>query len=453
MKKAKYPLLDNALYLWFLQKRERHIPVSQDMLAIQAKKLFTEIYGEGTFQGSRGYTRKFIQRHSIRFLKITVEKLSNDLAGIDAYVEQFAAIVRKNALNAAQIFNADECGLYYKCTPDSTFVANNEPSAPGRKGNKERLTFMPCSNADGSFKLPLMMIGKSKRPRALKNIDVLPVYYASSKNAWMTRVLFRDWFFEEFVPKVTAYLQSANLPLRAVLVLDNCSAHCSIDELRTPDGAFSTIFLPPNTTAVLQPMDQNIIQMVKANYRHKLMREILGRPGEFHDNLKKINIKDVIFWVAEAWEEVPAASIAKSWKLLYTEPEFDDEDDVPLSIIQQRLATIKEKMAEREGETIEDENAEFDTMTDAEIVNAVINPDVLFYEGGSTSDTVCDENGDTSTENAMQDEEHEQITDQSALNSLDNVITWAEENRLSLEKQFFLRDLRGTILDKIVNSK
>ncbi|XP_065073054.1 jerky protein homolog-like [Ochlerotatus camptorhynchus] len=184
----------------------------------------------------------------------------------------------------------------------------DESSAPGRKGNKERVTFMPCANADGSFKLPLMMIGKSKRPRALKNVHELPVYYASSKNAWMTRQLFKDWFLKD------------------------------ADELRTADGAISTIFLPPNTTALLQPMDQNVIQMVKSNYKQKLY--------------------DAMFWVAEAWDEVPADSIAKSWKILYIASEFDDEDDIPLAVVRERLLSIQQKLMDQDN-TVHEEDVEF----------------------------------------------------------------------------------------------
>lgn len=424
------------------------------MIAIQAKKLFDEIYGQGLFRGSRGYTRKFIKRHGIRFLKITGEKLSNNVSNIDAYVDQFATIVRQNMLSASQIFNADESGLFYKCTPSSSFVSQDELSAPGRKGNKERITFMPCCNADGSFKLPLMLIGKSKHPRVLKNIGELPVYYASSKNAWMTRALFRNWFFQEFVPKVTTYLQSSNLPLRAVLVLDNCSAHCSSDELKTTDGAISTIFLPPNTTAILQPMDQNIIQMVKANYRQKLMREILGRPGDFHENIMHINIKDALFWVAEAWNEVPAESIKKSWKFLYTEAEFDDEDEVPLSVIKNRLTLMQQKVVEKEKQIEnEDENAEFDMMSDDDIVNAVLNHDTRFYEGENTTNITLEETANIPTADSNQDENYEQVSDESALTCIDTIITWAEENQFSLERQFLLRDVRSSILQNIVNKK
>lgn len=296
------------------------------------------------------------------------------------------------------------------------------------------------------------MIGKSKNPRALKNTLVLPVHYASSKNAWMTHWLFRDWFFKHFVPKVTEYLKSANLTLRATLVLDICSAHGSSDELKTADGGFTTVFLPPNTTAVLQPLDQNVIQMVKANYRQTMLKEILGRPGEFSDNVKRINIKEAIFWVAEAWEKVPAESIAKSWKLLFTEPAFDDEDDEPLSIIRDRLATIRQVVTDKaDPDDDDDENAEFEILSDADIVNAVLNPNTHFYEGGCVANATFDENANISTACDNEVDEHQPVSNESALNSIDTIITWAEENQLPLEKQFFLREIRGNILDQLTN--
>ncbi|KAG2462335.1 JERKL protein, partial [Polypterus senegalus] len=40
------------------------------------------------------------------------------------------------------------------------------------------------------------------------------------------------------------------------------------------------------------------------------------------DKLKKMNIKDVIYWVAEAWENTRKESLQKSWKNLWPELEF-----------------------------------------------------------------------------------------------------------------------------------
>lgn len=108
-------------------------------------------------------------------------------------------------LTDAQLYNADESGLYYRLLPDQTFVHACEKftpggkfqkeritfvhacekSAPGGKLQKKRITFLLCSNADGSHKVKPMVIGKAVNPRCLKNLEN-PVYYKSNRSAWMT---------------------------------------------------------------------------------------------------------------------------------------------------------------------------------------------------------------------------------------------------------------------------
>ena len=119
MKKARNPAVDEALYLWFLQKREFHVPVSHEMLQVQAQTFYNKIVGEGEY-GSRGYVDKFIKRHDIRHLKITGEKLSSNVAVIDQYVEYFAQEMCNRHLQPYQIFNADESGLFFQ----SYFIYN-----------------------------------------------------------------------------------------------------------------------------------------------------------------------------------------------------------------------------------------------------------------------------------------------------------------------------------------
>ena len=88
------------------------------------------------------------------------------------------------------------------------------------KINKERVTLNFCANASGCDRLPLLIIGKSKNPRALKNcIKNLPVLYKSSLNAWMTTSIFCEWLHDYFIPHVVEYLTTLKLPLKAVYSL------------------------------------------------------------------------------------------------------------------------------------------------------------------------------------------------------------------------------------------
>lgn len=100
-----------------------------------------------------------------------------------------------------QLYNADESALYFRVLPKRTHVTASEKSASGRKTPKERFTFMLTANADGSHKVKPLVFGKSKNPRCFKGFKN-PLPYANSKSAWMTRHIFREWFFNHFVNEV-----------------------------------------------------------------------------------------------------------------------------------------------------------------------------------------------------------------------------------------------------------
>ena len=58
---------------------------------------------------------------------------------------------------------------------------------------------------------------------------------------------------------------------KVLMLVDNCPAHPVIQGLR----AVELLFLPPNCTSVLQPMDQGIIRLFKFFYRKESLRMIV----------------------------------------------------------------------------------------------------------------------------------------------------------------------------------
>ena len=109
----------------------------------------------------------------------------------------------------------------YRMLLTKTLAASNETMILGSKLAKDSLTIATCSNAKGTHKLPLFVIGKSKMPSAFKNINLssLSVYYHNQKSAWMDCTLFKSWFFDKFVPAVEKNLKAQKLPVRALLLL------------------------------------------------------------------------------------------------------------------------------------------------------------------------------------------------------------------------------------------
>lgn len=78
MKKAENPELEEALYTWFLQQRNNHIPISSEILKAKAKSFYVKMTGKDDFSASSGWLDKFKLRHGIRYLKICGEKVSSD---------------------------------------------------------------------------------------------------------------------------------------------------------------------------------------------------------------------------------------------------------------------------------------------------------------------------------------------------------------------------------------
>lgn len=93
------------------------------------------------------------------------------------------------------VFNVDKTGLFYKCTSDKTMTFKKETCSGGQR-SKERITVLVGANMDGSEKLPLLVIGKSKNPRCFKNVKSKAVPYEGNKKPWMTAVIFENWLLE-----------------------------------------------------------------------------------------------------------------------------------------------------------------------------------------------------------------------------------------------------------------
>lgn len=201
LKLSVYQKMEKALYKWFLKQRERHTIITGEILKEKAKVLHAKFY-TGSFHASNGWLQKFKKRYGIRFLKLAGEKLSSQPELIAPFKEKLSEKITELQLNLDQIYNADESGLYWKLLPDKTYVSSLEKTAPGRKAEKQRVTILACTNASGKHKVKLLVIGKAKNPRTLKNFN-RPVNYDHSKTAWMTAEIFKRWFKNKFTPEVS----------------------------------------------------------------------------------------------------------------------------------------------------------------------------------------------------------------------------------------------------------
>ena len=181
-----------------------------------------------------------------------------------------------------------------------------------------------------SEKWPLLVIGKSRNPRCFKNVKTLPVSYKANRKAWMTGDMFEEWV-RNFEKKMVRKNR------KVLLFVDNCAAHGTVKNL----VATKVVFLPPNTTSVLQPCDQGIIKAFKQHYRKRIVRYLLHC---MESNIsQEINVKIAIDFMHAAWKAVTPSVIQHCFRkggfkteddvdeIRAAEDDEDDEDSIPLA--------------------------------------------------------------------------------------------------------------------------
>ncbi|XP_042230003.1 tigger transposable element-derived protein 1-like [Homarus americanus] len=179
---------------------------------------------------------------------------------------------------------------FFQRMPTRTYISKNEAHAPGIKAAKDRVTVLLGANASGDLKLKPVLMYHSFNPQALKGYikSTLGVHFRSSKK-------------------------------------DNAPSHpTTIAEL---SDNIKMLFLPPNTTSLLQPMDQGVIAAFKAYYLRRTFKKLIAATEEGNDEAsvlqfwKNFNIKHAIDIIVEAWGEV------KDLQQLVAAGEIEDAED------------------------------------------------------------------------------------------------------------------------------
>ncbi|KAL4119165.1 hypothetical protein QTP88_012011 [Uroleucon formosanum] len=175
----------------------------------------------------------------------------------------------------------------------------------------------------GTEKLRPLLIGKSKKPRYFKQVKSLPLDYYGNKKSWMTSEIFNLWLM-----KLDKKMVSEKRKI--LLFIDNCTAH----NLTSTFNAIKVQFLPPNTTSVLQPLDQGMINNFKIFYRKEIVKKIVSAIND--TNQIVINILDAIRLCDKAWRHVKKETIVNrftksgfrtSTENIPDEPSDDNNDE------------------------------------------------------------------------------------------------------------------------------
>ena len=93
--------------------------------------------------------------------------------------------MQEETIHPGSLYNADETGLNFKGLPKKSLASKKKKVHLTVQMSKEGVPVLACSNAAGKHILPLMVIGKSAKTRAFKNLNIksLPVYYRNQRRS------------------------------------------------------------------------------------------------------------------------------------------------------------------------------------------------------------------------------------------------------------------------------
>ncbi|XP_062539179.1 jerky protein homolog-like [Armigeres subalbatus] len=285
MKTAKLVALEEALYLWILQERRKKHILIPEIVRAKAEQLFSMLQTRNVYDLDVQFSSSngWYDRFRKRYgLKMIGVEGERASANVDAF-EQF----KVNFIQQIQENRYEKWEIY---------------------------------NADESALFVKLL---PSRTLVLNDEDIAEVHSS-----------------------VQNFAQQNGREPRALLLLDNCSAHHDGGNiLESNDGKIKVIFLPPNVTSLGQPMDQGVLHAVKKRYKKKLMLHLLLDDTDcsiFEERLKKISLRQVIDWLHQSWDEISHKTIEGSWKNLLDEyPLFDLEEAESGSLDNDVLSLVK----------------------------------------------------------------------------------------------------------------
>lgn len=336
---VKYSALEAKVAEVLDVSRRNKISISNELVRECSKKVQEEMLNNSNFSEEEAkdlrefsptdsWIRSFARRYNIRMpssrrLQVPV------LSGEAPLTPECMSL--KNKLQRYDpdcIFSVHETTLFHKMLPQEAYLRTPEHANAGASmmffphdmGMKDRITLIVCSNATGTMKVPLTIVGKSKQPACFR-IRPSPLPYLTQPHVWFDVTTFKQWFSEVFIPCIRKHSWK-NVALLVENVIDENIAE-------DPRGQVKIMRLPLDSRPIHHPMEQGILALVKQRYRYAMLERVLEllpfRDAIQACNMRKSealrglddghdpNVLDAAELLYEIWQETSAQSTARSW--------------------------------------------------------------------------------------------------------------------------------------------
>jgi len=281
--------------------------VSGLMLRQKAK----ELSADPGFKASLGWYQNWKRRHSVSFRAETTlaQRLPDDMEEKVVQFHRLIIAARQQAgYPLSRIFNMDETPMLFELPLSRTLEFTGSRTVPVLRPRRSEFppSFLPQKGMDG-------------------------------------RAGVKEWI-RQCLPRTRNHEQS-------LLVWDSFRAHLTDDvKAALKQRKIDVAVIPGGLTPVLQPLDKCLNKSFKDSIRRRYLAWMISGPFEdTPSGKKKAPTRNLVLrWVNEAWREIPAEMVKKSFKTCGISNALDGTED--------------DELYSEEGQEIDDdEDNEFET--------------------------------------------------------------------------------------------
>ena len=185
LQEGEFVELDETCFEWYSKVKAGKVPLSPELLKTQAAQVAKRLLDEykdaddatkkklhyealKRFKASDGWLRGWERRYGVSWGKLSGEAASVDMEVVAQGREDLIKILEEYQPDA--IYNLDEAALFYQLPPDKSLMSSKQER--GTKRSKTRVTLVFVLNMNGQDKFPVLLIGKSKRPKCFGKMKV-----------------------------------------------------------------------------------------------------------------------------------------------------------------------------------------------------------------------------------------------------------------------------------------
>ncbi|RHY02734.1 hypothetical protein DYB25_011496 [Aphanomyces astaci] len=320
---------------WVAELRQDGVPVSNLLLTSKAMEVASdEGLFDHQFKASASWIKGFLKRWGLAIRAKTRSgqaNLEDGKRALEAFKTSIRQQIKDNDIE--DIYNADQTGINYEYIPKQTINSKGVKTVwikcSGHE--KDRMTAMVLADAKGT-KYPLFLVLKTAESKIKAVVqENLNERHGFGRRVWKEIVSLEENFPLQIYGNPSAWWNSG-ISLRfldfhfghrrgqnvkkVLLLWDDFSAHFTDDVVqRAAELHVVLARVPPTFTWMCQPADVAWMKPIKATMRRQWVAflrtqiQLNGGGGGKTFHLGTPERWDLVEWISEAWDTLPATTI------------------------------------------------------------------------------------------------------------------------------------------------